>query len=111
MGTERNVIRAVHLIPARHASAKIDQFTGNTGSGIDPVMLPGIFLQRDQYCTDRRCNFGSTMSAVRLHPHREAWCSNDKFPIQPVWNFELELPLDLTPGRRTVCIRSRLRAR
>ena len=29
-----------------------------------------IFVPHGQYCTDRRCNFGSTTSAVRLHPHR-----------------------------------------
>jgi hypothetical protein len=29
-----------------------------------------ILLPHERYCTDRRCNFGSTMSAMRSHPHR-----------------------------------------
>jgi hypothetical protein len=29
-----------------------------------------ILLPHERYCTDRRCNFGSTMPAMRSHPHR-----------------------------------------
>jgi len=53
-------------------------------------MEPEILSKHDQYRTDMDGNFRSTVTTVRLHPHRRdklAGRAKDKFRPQPVWNF------------------------
>jgi hypothetical protein len=66
----------------------------------------GIFMPDDRYCTDRRGNFGSTISAMRLHPRRQGRfavlpkINSDSSPFG-IYRFGGTLDI-LSPGRRTV---------
>jgi hypothetical protein len=83
---------AIQAFPSAHRNVTRAPFALAVGpiqdhlppvSGADAKPAADI-LSRDQYCTDRRWQFGSTMSAMRLHPHRCVRCFKDNFRPQPV---------------------------